>query len=82
MINEGYQPNKGKLDSSNPPKGGSGVPNKENIYKHMWESIKSAKINDKTIQKAIRILIKGIEEGYKNKPLPRIDPNLIQYKKW
>ena len=34
-------------------------------YKHMWQSIKSAKINDKTIQKAIRILIKDIEEGYK-----------------
>ena len=37
------------------------------VYKHMWESIESAKINDKTIQKAIRILIKGIKEGYQNK---------------
>lgn len=25
----GYQPNHGKLDISNPPKGGSGIPNKE-----------------------------------------------------
>ena len=36
-------------------------------YKHMWESIESAKINDRIIQNAIRILIKGIKEGYRNK---------------
>ncbi|MFQ5602935.1 MAG: hypothetical protein ACE5HS_06665 [bacterium] len=27
-LREGYQPTKGKLDASNPPKGGSGVPSK------------------------------------------------------
>ena len=32
MLNEGYQPNKGELDVKNPPKGGSGVPNKEKPY--------------------------------------------------
>jgi len=30
--NGGYQPIYGILDSSLPPQGGSGVPNKENIY--------------------------------------------------
>ncbi|MFQ5636488.1 MAG: hypothetical protein ACE5IR_00655 [bacterium] len=32
-IREGYQPTKGNLDSSNPPKGGSGVPSKGNSDK-------------------------------------------------
>lgn len=41
MLKEGYQPNKGKLDVSNPPQGGSGIPDKENIYKKMWESLKT-----------------------------------------
>ena len=36
-------------------------------YRQMWESIESAKINDKTIQRAIRILIKDIKEKYKVK---------------
>ena len=27
-VHESYQPTKGNLDSSNPPKGGSGVPSK------------------------------------------------------
>ena len=27
-MNDGYQPNKGYLNPKNPPKGGSGVPNK------------------------------------------------------
>lgn len=27
-MSEGYQPNKGKLDVKNPPRGGSGVPKK------------------------------------------------------
>jgi len=27
-MSKGYQPNKGKLDSKNPPQGGSGVPRK------------------------------------------------------
>jgi len=42
MINEGYQPNKGKLDVNNPPKGGSGIPKYNyNPYKTMWEYMKA-----------------------------------------
>ena len=33
MMERGYQPNKGNLDTSNPPKGGSGVPLKTNKEK-------------------------------------------------
>lgn len=40
MLKEGYQPNKGKLNIKNPPKGGSGMPNKKNIYKKMWKIFK------------------------------------------
>lgn len=35
-IEKGYQPIRGKLDTSNPPKGGSGIPSKSsgNIVKN------------------------------------------------
>ena len=38
-MKTGYQPNKGYLDISNPPKGGSGVPNKiDNIFISLVEN--------------------------------------------
>jgi len=36
-------------------------------YRLMWKSIETAKINDKVIQRAIKILIKDIKEKYQNK---------------
>jgi len=34
-------------------------------YEAMWKSVETAKINDKGIQRAIRILISDIKKGYR-----------------
>jgi len=39
MLEEGYQPNKGALNELDPPKGGSGVSNMNNLFYKIRELI-------------------------------------------
>jgi len=59
MLKEGYQPNKGKLDISNPPQGGSGISNKDNIYKKMWE-----RLNNELVDSINEASSYDVEERY------------------
>lgn len=38
-MKEGFQPNKGALDTKNPPKGGSGVPVKRELHNVELQSV-------------------------------------------
>jgi len=67
MDRLGYQPNKGELNSKNPPKGGSGIPGK-NIYKTMWGKFKE-KYGDEYIIFEGGDLVKDVMKEFEDKYL-------------
>ena len=68
MVTGGYQPIKGKLDKSNPPKGGTGV--KENIL-HL-ESLKKVNL------KKDDVIIFNLKQNIPNEAIQRITKQLKQ----